>query len=281
MADDVERYRPQRMGEGFRVNRYAVERDEDGAVTRRDPIPSPPQPLPLYPREIGLLVEAVVAYEPWRAVDQTLIDVWTAQAQLGRWTFAEAMRAIHTWAQTRTRGEFLDPAEVTRMVKREREDVLSRAAAPAPFTPTPDEKRARGRTTRMNAIFAESGSRLRSGSLDDPTTFDPRGRHVACEGDPANSAGDRGCGVPAGEPCSLRVTDRRKRSVPGGFVHPSRLLRELDFVNAARRERGMRPVPPSVAAPTLPGYARLSRHPDDSTAVRREPEPVTPSPDAD
>lgn len=260
MIDDDRR--PQRLGEGFRINRYA-ERDGERELL---PTPEVPDldalPAPLPDAEITVLVEAVVAYEPWREVDESLLDIWTAQSAVGRWTFPEALRAIHAWAATRERGTFLDPADVTRAIRAEREDRLSRAAAPPRFTPEPDEGRARDRVTGFNEILAESGVRWRIGSVDDPTTFDPRGRHVPCSGDPSVQSGDTGCGAPAGEACTLRTGDRRKRTTPSGFVHPSRRMHELAFVNAARRERGMAELPASTANPRLPGYARRSRHPE-------------------
>jgi hypothetical protein len=52
--------------------------------------------------------------------------------------------------------------------------------------------------------------------------FDPRGRHVGCDGDP--ETGERGCGRPPGEACQ----QQRGRFVPG-FVHPTRLRRERDM----------------------------------------------------
>jgi hypothetical protein len=266
---EIERHDPQRYGEGsFRIRRYA---EIDG---QREPIEAPAQPAPMADGEITMVIEAVVAYEPWREVDHTLVDVWTAQAGIGRWTMPEALRAIHKWAATREPGTFLDPSVVTRSIRAEREDALSRAAAPERFTPSPDEDRARERVSRLNSIFESAGVKLRAGSVDDPTTFDPRGRHVPCSGNPDANSGDRGCGADVGDPCGLRVSDRRKRSTPGGFVHPSRLLRELDHVNAARAERGMPPLPASTAAPRLPAYARQPRQ--TAPAAPAAPAPTNP-----
>ena len=218
-------------------------------------------------RELAMLVDLIIAYCPWIEPSDTLLDVWGAQATLGRWTLPEASRAVHMWARNRKPGEYLDTGDVANSVRAEREDRKSREAAPAPFTPMVSEEKARARVEMMAEIFGQKGTNLEAGSMDDPTTFDRRGRHVACEGDPTqNAAGgkatDRGCGAPIGEPCRLRVSNRRKRTTPATFVHPSRLERELDFVNAARAERGMPPVSDHAATPKLPDYALLSRVPE-------------------
>jgi hypothetical protein len=48
--------------------------------------------------------------------------------------------------------------------------------------------------------------------------FDPRGRHVGCDGDETGG----GCGAAPGVACRMP----RDRSAPPGFVHPSRLASE-------------------------------------------------------
>ena len=214
---------------------------------------------PMDARDLAQLTDLVIAYCPWIEPSATLMQIWGAQATLGKWTLAEAARAVHMWARNRKQREYLDPSVVAAMVRAEREDTMSRAAAPEPFTPMVSEEKARSRVAMMAEMFA--GTKLAAGSVDDVTTLDKRGRHVPCDGDPASNSGDRGCGAAVGEPCTLRVTNRRKRSTPSTFVHPSRLARELDYVNAERRERGLPLLSKSEAAPKLPEYARLPRVP--------------------
>jgi hypothetical protein len=207
--------------------------------------------------ELAMLVDLVIAYCPWVEPSDTLLEVWGAQAALGRWTFPEASTAVHEWARNRKGREYLDPSVVANAVRAQREDALSRQAAPEPYTPMVSEEKARARVEMMAAAF--QGTKLQAGSLDDVTTFDRRGRHVACEGNPSANSGDRGCGAAVGEVCKVRVSTRRNRPTSATFVHPTRLERELDFVNEKRRERGMPPVSQSAAKPKLPEYARTPR----------------------
>lgn len=53
--------------------------------------------------------------------------------------------------------------------------------------------------------------------------FDPRGRHVGCDGEPDGAGSMRGgCGRPPGVPC-----EHPRRGPVVGFVHPTRLAAEM------------------------------------------------------
>lgn len=53
--------------------------------------------------------------------------------------------------------------------------------------------------------------------------FDPRGRHVGCDGEPDGAGSMRGgCGRPPGQPC-----EHPRRGPIVGFVHPTRLAAEM------------------------------------------------------
>ncbi len=84
--------------------------------------PDRPTPLPtLTADEIKKVVDLVVAYTG-REPDKTMIEVWATQSALGRWTFPEAARAIHLWGRDRSPNAFLEPSDVTRTIRAERQD---------------------------------------------------------------------------------------------------------------------------------------------------------------
>lgn len=92
-------------------------------------IPDRPAPIPpLSPAEIEKIVDLVVAYTR-RQPDATMVEVWAAQSVIGRWTFPEAARAIHLWGRDRQPGQWLEPSDVTRLVRAERQDRAMREEA--------------------------------------------------------------------------------------------------------------------------------------------------------
>lgn len=96
-------------------------------VERVTPERPPPVP-PLTVDEIEKLLDLVVAYTG-REPDRTLVEVWAAQSAIGRWTFAEAARAIHLWGRDREPHHWLTPADVTRLIRAERQDRAMREEA--------------------------------------------------------------------------------------------------------------------------------------------------------
>jgi hypothetical protein len=92
--------------------------------------------------------------------------------------------------------------------------------------PTSEEERA-ARAARVAAarrvhVAPPAPTYLRLGA-----EFDPRGRHVGCDGEPAPAGGmTGGCGAAPGEACRPPgTTSGRRRFVPG-FVHPTRVAAE-------------------------------------------------------
>lgn len=88
----------------------------------------PPAPPSLTADEVETIVDLVVAYTR-RDPDRSMVQVWAAQSQIGRWTAAEAIRAIHLWGADRKQGEFLEPSDVTRLIRAERKDRAMRDEA--------------------------------------------------------------------------------------------------------------------------------------------------------
>lgn len=73
-------------------------------------------------REIGALLAAVMAYDN-RRVGESTVAAWTEAADRGRWSFDEALDAVHGHYSEST--EWLMPAHVTTRI---REDRRARAA---------------------------------------------------------------------------------------------------------------------------------------------------------
>lgn len=125
----------------------------------------PAQPKPLTANEVTRIVDLVVAYTR-REPDATMVQVWAAQSVIGRWTCAEAEAAIHLWASRREPGDFLEPGDVTRTIRAQRQDHAMRA------------EQARNEATPANPAAAErireivGGLAQRMGWHDEDT---PRG----------------------------------------------------------------------------------------------------------
>lgn len=103
-----------------------AEIDRYGRAVDRVAPQRPPQPPLLTGAELKAVLDVVVAYtkiEP----DKTLIEVWAAQSGIGRWTYDEAVRAVHQWAADRAPNAFLEPSDVTRAIRAARQDRALRA----------------------------------------------------------------------------------------------------------------------------------------------------------
>lgn len=89
--------------------------------------PERPAPPPtMTAAEIEEVVKLVIAYTR-REPDTALVQVWAAQSVLGRWTFEEATKAIHLWGANRGPNDFLEPSDVTRSIRADRQDRALRA----------------------------------------------------------------------------------------------------------------------------------------------------------
>jgi hypothetical protein len=92
--------------------------------------------------EIRQLLAATMGYDNRRPGDLN-VAAWIKASEVGRWTFDEALEAVHHHGANST--EFLVPAHVTQRIRAERQDRAMREAAPKP---DPDGQR------RMAALTA-------------------------------------------------------------------------------------------------------------------------------
>ncbi|GAA0897852.1 hypothetical protein [Pseudonocardia zijingensis] len=160
----------------------------------------PAPPPPLTPAEIGGLLDLVVGYTG-REPDKTLVEIWAAQSLLGRWTYSEAARAIHLWGANRGPNDFLQPADVTRAIRAERQDRAMRQPQPVP-DPIGQQ--------RLRELIDGAFQAI----TDDPDDPSDAARRAALQ-----HACDY-CGAKPSEPCTRQGLSGRVRLAK---VHPSRL----------------------------------------------------------
>jgi hypothetical protein len=170
---------------------YPVER------VRPDRLAPPP---PLAQEELGQLLDLVVAYTR-REPDKTMVQVWATQSVLGRWTYAEAAQAIHLWGRDRGPSDFLEPSDVTRLIKSARQDKAMREEA-ARIARNPGDPAA---AERIEQIVAEVAQNL---GWDDDRQPGQTALKVGCPH----------CGVPAGKRC----VNNRGLPLKESPCHPSR-----------------------------------------------------------
>ncbi|MBP2370273.1 zinc finger domain-containing protein [Pseudonocardia parietis] len=176
-----------------------TELDRYGHPVERVRPERPPQPRPLTADEIGQIVDLVVAYTR-REPDRTMIQVWTAQSQIGRWTAPEAIAAIHRWGASRGPNDFLEPSDVTRTVRAERADRARRDEAARLAAAPPADPASRA---RIDQVIGRLSSRL--GWPADPGDDDGATRRgVLDRVCPHCKAGPGArCVGPAGKPLTL------------------------------------------------------------------------------
>jgi hypothetical protein len=171
----------------------------------------PAQPAPLTAAEVGRIIDLVVAYTR-REPDATMIQVWAAQSLIGRWTCAEAERAIHLWGANRQPGDFLEPGDVTRTIRADRQDRALRAEQKRLESGPPANPAA---ADRIREIVADVAARKAppaaggAGSEQDPRGVGPV-LSVACPH----------CHAGIGAHCTTGTPKHRKLSRSG--CHPAR-----------------------------------------------------------
>jgi hypothetical protein len=175
------------------------------------------------------LVERFIG-EQRRDPSPPLIEEWAGQVALGRWTYAEARRALAQWiASHPDRRRLLEPTDIAGLIRAERQDRAMRettaqareryaevdaaraAAAGAPVEwPEPDEPPSTPefRAAMFGQIAAECGW-----DVDAPS--DPAMR------DTALGIGCPHCGAPPGQFC--HVLSRPDRRLAKRGAHPSRV----------------------------------------------------------
>lgn len=160
----------------------------------------PPAPPPMTVDELDGLVKAVIAYTG-RESSEALATVWIAQAQLGRWTYVEAMAALHAWARDHESGAFLEPSDITRSVRAARRDaaLAGEAARARVVDPGAAERLRRGVAQVASRLgWADREQRREAGALAVPCPW---------------------CGAREGEPCRNSHTGR---PLTASTCHPGR-----------------------------------------------------------
>lgn len=114
--------------------------------------------------EIKHLLAAVMAYDN-RKPGQAAVLAWTEAATRARWTFAEALEAVHQHYAEST--EFLMPAHITRIVRNGRRADAERLALP-PANPASDDARAAAK-----ALFARFPHLAKAGEMPPPHPLGP------------------------------------------------------------------------------------------------------------
>lgn len=225
---------PQRYGEGtFRIRRFAV---RDGEA---EPLPEHYTP-PLDPDAIRRLFAYAVANDN-RDVSDAALTVWSDHALDGRWTELEAVTVMREHYRDKP-GEWLMPGHITAGIMRLRNAAHDARELERQRVVDPEA----AEKVRAHAAELAAAMGRKFVSVGDVTAFHPRGLHVLC----------RHCGAAETVPCRLGgrhtgMAERRRASAH--HVHACRLDDELVFVNAARAEAGLPPLPDETANPPVPG----------------------------
>lgn len=161
----------------------------------------PPQPRPLTPAEIQELIRVVVAYTR-REPDEAMVQVWAAQSVIGRWTFQEAVHAIHLWGANRGPSDFLEPGDVTRLIRASRQDQAMREEAARAQAPVDHASAA-----RIRQVMGELAEQL--GWSEEPRAREGFALRVPCPH----------CGAGVGARCTNPGSGRPLSTQP---CHPSR-----------------------------------------------------------
>lgn len=148
--------------------------------------------------EVRRLLGAVMAYDN-RKPGEANVLAWSEAARRGRWTFAEALEAIH--AHYAERGDWLMPGMVTQAIRTARQDRSMREplVQPNPIGQARLAELTAGAFSAISDRPDDPGDAARRAALARPCPF--------CEAKPS-------------EPCTRRgLTSRVRRAQ----VHPSRL----------------------------------------------------------
>jgi hypothetical protein len=151
--------------------------------------------------EIKRVLAAVVAYDN-RKPSNANITAWLEASDRGRWTFNEALEAVHQHYTTST--DFLMPGHVTAIIKANRRQ---------PEHHVPALEAAKAAPERIQGLIDEVARRL------------GWQRTVQSHSDPARAVECPYCHAAQGRPCSRMATrgHRRGEHVPLSAPHPSRI----------------------------------------------------------
>lgn len=165
-------------------------------------------------QQIRALYAAAVAYDNRRGSEAN-ITAWAEQAERNRWTFPDALEAIHQHYATST--DFLMPAHITAIIADKRNAPPTVDATRAQLPPAPPAE-----PTRIRGIISDLARTLgwRYQHQDDAR----RATILAVECPHCHAAPNR--------PCARQLTrgHRRGEWVPLAAFHPSR----VDTADAAK-----------------------------------------------
>lgn len=148
--------------------------------------------------EVRQLLAVVMAYDN-RKPGQATIAAWTEAARRGRWTFGEAIEAVHAYFVERS--DWLMPAHITHAIRAGRQDAALRQPEQRP------EPLGQARVAELvSGVFSAI-------SRDDSDPGDIARRAALARSCPY-------CSAKPDEPCTRRGTSGRVRL---SKVHPSRL----------------------------------------------------------
>jgi hypothetical protein len=152
--------------------------------------------------EIRGLLAAAMVYDNRKPGDAAIMG-WAEAASRGRWTYGEALNAIHAhYAESR---DFIMPGDITQRIR-------ARRHRPAPvraLLAEPD--RVPADPARVAAMVAEIAAKFGWRTYAEPTTGDLDQACPHCDAGP-------------GRPCARRISTGRRRGeyVPISGVHHSR-----------------------------------------------------------
>lgn len=148
--------------------------------------------------QVRLLLAHVMAYDN-RKPGQATVAAWSEAARRARWTYPEALDAVHAHYAERT--EWLMPGAITAHIRVVRQDTAMRAPVvqPEPLPPG-----------RFRELVAGAFRAITTGNADDPAAQQRRDAMARACGY---------CGAQPGKPCTRASQTGRARIAD---VHPSR-----------------------------------------------------------
>lgn len=152
--------------------------------------------------EIVDLLSAAIAYDN-RNPTEAQILAWGEAADRARWTYREALDAVHTHYSRSS--DYVMPGHITELIKAERNQPPHRPALAPPPPADPDH---------VATVLDELAGRL---------GWERGGDHTPAERRAILAVPCSWCRAPAGEPCSRPSERNRAGRERSGTFHPSRV----------------------------------------------------------
>ena len=179
---------------------------------------------PMNAAEVIAFCELIVAYTE-RNPDENLLEVWGTQAAMGRWTFAEASRALHAWFHNHPDGQdYLKPKILGDMIRAARQDQALRAEAERARTRVAEIEAAREHpeSTRPGEPSTDEFRRQMIAGIAADLGWDTAADAVSAElRETALAVACPHCQAPPGQFC--HVLSRPDRRLAKRGAHPSRV----------------------------------------------------------